>query len=213
MNALTILYQLEGLSLREKVLIAGTVAAFFVSMLQFFLVDPRLQKLDALSNQVKNVSMTNQRLALQLEGSLLMPNQNRQTLLNEEISELQAQVDKDDEMIRSQTVALIPATKMPALLQDLLSKQSVQLVALKNVPPIPLMQNSETDMGLKLYQHGIQFELKGGFHQFRRYLIAVENQPWKLLWQSVHYESGVDGSGLMRLEVQTLSTDNAWLGV
>ncbi len=213
MNLLLLLDKLEALSLREKFLIAGTVAAFLVSVLQFFVVDPQLAKLDALENQLRSVDANNQRLELQLGDKLLMPNQNRRELLNQELTKLQKQLDEGEANIQDQTVALVRADQVPALLQDLVSKQSVRLVSLKNIAPKPLLEESGAESGLQLYQHGIELQLAGSFHQLRRYLVAMEGQSWKLLWRAIHFQSSEDGPALMRLEVQTLSTDDAWLGV
>ncbi|MFT4798009.1 MAG: MSHA biogenesis protein MshJ, partial [Candidatus Azotimanducaceae bacterium] len=65
----------------------------------------------------------------------------------------------------------------------------------------------------QIFRHGIQLQLRGDFHTLRRYLIAIEQQPWKLLWQSVRLETKKNGESVMELQLQTLSTDNAWLGV
>jgi MSHA biogenesis protein MshJ len=89
-----------------------------------------------------------------------------------------------------------------------------------NHPPVPLLTESVSELEtvtttpeVQLYAHGIQLELRGDFHTLRRYLLAIEQQPWKLLWQDVSLETRASGESVMQLQLQTLSTDSAWMGV
>ena len=207
--------KVEALSIREKILIGCTVGAFLISLMQFFLVDPRLAASERLDSQLRSLNSNNERLALQLDGKLLMPNQNRQVVLSKEVSALRALLDQEASEIRSQTASLVPADRVPILLQSLLSKQSVELVALKNLAPVPILEEATegSDSTVQLYRHGIELEIRGSYHELRRYLVAIEQQSWKLLWHAVHLETETNGSSLMRLEVQTLSTDDVWIGV
>lgn len=228
MKLLTYVERLEAFSLREQMLIGATLIALLASLLQFFLVDPLLVRQQALNNQLKSLASTNERQQRRLDGEGLSPLSNRAALLKTEITDIEQQLAAHHLKIDAYTATLVPATQMPALLQALLEKQSVQLVSLVNLPALPLLEASETDSDgaivngagssgtgrdVQLYAHGIQLELRGDFHALRRYLIAVEQQPWKLLWQSVRLETSGSGESLMELQLQTLSTDSAWLGV
>lgn len=207
---------IEDLSLREKALITATVCALIISLAQFFLVDPRLQKREVLTAQHNNLLATNGRLQLQLDGKLLMPRYTRQKVLEKEISALEIQLEREAGLIREETVAMVAADQMPDLLQELLSEQDVELAGLKNIPPKHLLEEDVNNPGgqtIQLYQHGIELELKGNYHALRRYLLAVEGQPWQLIWDSVHFEFVSGGNSLMKLKVKTLSTDDVWLGV
>lgn len=207
--------KLENLSIREKWLIGLTVAAFLVSLLQILVVDPRLSKIASLDAQLQNSESGNQRLALELEGKLLMPRRNRQLLLHREVEALQEQLEFERQRIESQTASLVPASKIPRLLQELVTRDSVEMVGLQNIAPVSLLEEADfsEDEAIQLFHHGIELELRGSYHSLRRYLIEIEKQPWKLLWRAVHFETEQQGNSLMRLELQTLSTDDAWLGV
>ena len=116
-------------------------------MMQFFFVDPRLASTDRLNNQLRSLTSNNERLALQLDGKLLMPNQNRQVVLSKEADALQSQLDQEQSQIRKQTASLVPADQVPILLQGLLSKESVELVALKNIAPVPIIDEGSESGG------------------------------------------------------------------
>ncbi len=216
MNLNAYLQKLEALSLREKVLVAATVSVLIISLSQFFLVDPRLSKRASLNSQLNNILASNGRLQLQLDDKLLMPRKNRQQVLAKEIVDLEADLERQAEQIQEATVTMVAADQMPELLQELLSRQSVELTGLQNLAPKSMLEES-IDEGrpgsVQLYQHGIELELKGDFHALRRYLLAVENQPWQLIWDSVHFEFVPGGQSVMQLRVKTLSTDDVWLGV
>lgn len=216
--------RLEALSLREQVLIGATLVALVVSVLQFFLLDPLSVRQNDLISQVRALASTNERQQRRLNGEELSPVSIRQALLEAEITDLEQQVKTQEAEISQLTSTLVPATQMPALLQALLAKESVHLVSLVNVPPIPLLPeatetSTETSTeivgapGLQLFAHGIQLELRGDFHTLRRYLLAIEQQPWEFVWQAVRLESSSTGESVMQLQLQTLSTDSAWLGV
>ena len=215
MSYMVYLDKVETLHIREKVLIGLTVGILLVSMMQFFFVDPRLASTDRLNKQLRSLTSNNERLASQLDSKLLMPNQNRRVVLSKEADALQLQLNQEQSQIRKQTASLVPANQVPVLLQSLLSKELVELVALKNIAPVPIIEEGSESGGasVQLYRHGIELQIRGSYHELRRYLMAMEQQSWKLLWHAFHLETESNGSSLMRLEVQTLSTDNVWIGV
>ncbi|MFT5562322.1 MAG: MSHA biogenesis protein MshJ [Candidatus Azotimanducaceae bacterium] len=206
--------RLEALSLRERLLFGATVIAFLVSMLQILLIDPLVANLDRETSKLKalNTSIERQERQLEIES----PIKARYALMEAEVTALTQQLATDSKDIKSYTSTLVPAQKIPALLQSLLERDAVHFVSLRNLPPVAMIE-SELGLGsggeLQLFRHGIQLQLRGDFHTLRRYLIAIEQQPWKLLWQSVRLETKKNGESVMELQLQTLSTDNAWLGV
>jgi MSHA biogenesis protein MshJ len=206
--------RLEALSLREQLLLGATVIAFLVSMLQILLIDPLLANRDSQTSRLKNINTSIERQARQLEVE--SPIKTRHALMAAEVDALTQQLAIESENIKSYTSTLVPARQMPALLQSLLEQDAVRLVSLTNLPPVAMIESESqlaTGAELQLFRHGIQLQLRGSFHTLRRYLIAIEQQPWKLLWQSVRLETDKKGESVMELQLQTLSTDSAWLGV
>lgn len=203
----------EVLSLREQCLIGATVLAFFVSVLQMFVMDPMLAQQSSAEQRLSTLTASIGRKNQQLSGSGLTPLQTRQTILNTEIADVRFKLKHDQEALEQYTSALVPARKMPDLLQALL--QQGALVSLENLPPVALMeaQPGEVSPSFQLYRHGIELQLRGDFHSLRRYLETIEKQSRKLLWQSVRLETNESGESLMELKIGTLSMDNAWLGV
>ena len=220
MNYQAYIDQLEALSIREQLLIGATCVAFLVSILQFFLIDPMLAGNQLLANDLKAQTTAIERQDQKLSGSRLTPTKNRLVTINAEIADIEQQLEAIEARVSAHTSLLISAQRMPALLKTLLNKEKVTLVSLLNMPPVPLLveampdPTATTDVpDVELYAHEIQIELRGDFHSLRRYLLAIEQQPWQLMWQGIRLKSEASGESLMQLQIQTLSTDNAWLGV
>mgnify|MGYP003634714523 FL=1 len=224
MNISVYLDYLEALSIRERFLIGATAVGLIVTILQFFLVDPMFERQQQLAVQLKAINTSIERQTQQLEFEA--PMQSRQKLLLAEIKNLEHQVIEKNESLNDYAATLVPADKMPALLQALLDRESVDLVSLVNLPPVALIEmpsgaeateriaaEEKETSNFQLYRHGIQLELRGDFHTLRQYLVAIELQSWKLIWQSVRFRAEKNGSNVMELHLQTLSTDSAWLGV
>ncbi|WDE10959.1 hypothetical protein [Thalassomonas haliotis] len=94
-----------------------------------------------------------------------------------------------------------PAT--PALTTELNSKQA-NAVEVKN------------DVGLKamtLYRHGIKLRLRGRYFQLRDYLAQMENLSWRFFWQDFDYRLVEYPSSELEVEIYSLSTKRAFLGV
>lgn len=214
MNLVAYMDRLEALSLREQFLVGATVVAFFVSVLQVLLLDPFLEAREVVASQFKTMQTSIERQQRRLEVE--SPVQTRKSVMQAELNALTQQLAAEGETIRSYTSALVPARQMPALLQSLLERDAVHLVSLTNLSPVAMIDaenGPDMDTELQLFKHGIQLQLRGDFHTLRRYLIAIEQQPWKLLWQAVRLETDEKGESVMELQLQTLSTDSAWLGV
>lgn len=215
MNLSTYLDRIEALSIREQVLIAATVTIFIASMAQLVLIDPSLDQRDVLQGRLTSILSGNARLQQQLDGEALMPNQNRQVVLAQELANLDQQILKSEKQLEAGTASLVPAGEIPELLQRLLSERSIELLSLRNLAPVAVLDPEDAGGAptVQLYRHGLELELKGSYHGLRRYLMAVESQPWQLIWQAVDLRSGTDGESIMKLRVNTLSTDDVWIGV
>ena len=64
-----------------------------------------------------------------------------------------------------------------------------------------------------LYQHGVEMLLEGEYFQTLRYLKALEELPWQVLWGELEYGVQDYPRASIRLQINTLSTDSGWIGV
>ena len=213
--------RLEALSLRERTLICVTVLVGLVMALQAVLIDPLTERHIQTRNQIRLAMNLNQGLESQLRNSPNVKNLNRQRELEAEINVVEEQMRVIDSGVADYAASLISPKEMPRLLQILLAEESLQLVTMKNVPPIPVVdrvtEEQNADMSLnesaELYRHGILISLRGEYPAVVNYLEKLESQTWKLIWHSMKYEVIDYPTGQVELHLQTLSTDRRWLGV
>jgi MSHA biogenesis protein MshJ len=122
---------------------------------------------------------------------------------------------------------LVPARRMTEFLRGLMPGSSVEMVALKTLPPAPLVQRPagkdgrEADAASKavaakqpnLYKHGVEITLSGSYPALLDYLARLESSPQKVLWGRLDLRVEKHPTSELKLVLYTLSLDPAWLAV
>lgn len=212
----------QALAPREQWLVYAVGLSLLVVLYLSLLADPLAARLEHEASARAAAEQRARRAEEQLRALQARfgedPNQpHRQALglAQAEHHGLQQQIDRS-------TGALIGATAMKNLLQDLLSRQpALELIELKSFSePLYLNAPDQTEPPAAgptpvLYRHGIRLTLAGGYFDLMRYLQAIHQSGWRLHWNSLDYQVGSEGGGRARiqLELQTLSRDAAWVGV
>lgn len=212
---------LDKLSLREQLLIAVTVASTFAFTIQLSLVDPLLAQHEALKTQIDTAENVKSSLQIQMLNGPLIQKVLQKKKLKSEIKAVGRHLEALESETEKYASSLVSPGEMPALLQILLAGQSLQVVNMKNVKPILVMQSQESEVedstplskDKVLYLHGITIKLRGSFSGVLGYLLKLEAQPWKLIWSSMEYNVVDHPIGELDLHLQTLSTDQYWLDI
>ena len=204
------------LSLRERLLVvvAGLIG---IGMLGFVLfIEPIMQEADRIEQQ--QVSRTQalsqlERSITDLESSVKAdpdsPLRDRLARANSEIVDL-------DNRLSDFTEELVPADKMPLLLEKVLSRSGkLKLVSLQSIAPVQLLEADPQQGGtnVNLYQHGVRLVLEGGYFEVQKYLAEVEALPWRFYWKVFNYQVKAHPQAKVELELYTLSTSAAFIGV
>ena len=117
------------------------------------------------------------------------------------------------------TSELIPPREMAAVLEKVLRQETrLKVRSVINLPPVELTadaiaDNSELEEGSLLYRHGVELKLEGDFFETLRYLQALEELPWQILWGGLIYEVDTYPKASITLRLNTLSTNSGWIGV
>jgi MSHA biogenesis protein MshJ len=149
---------------------------------------------------------------------------------------LVASTSRDElvQKIAAQTASMITPEKMREVLQALLRQQEgLRLVGLESFSE-PVLLAAEgagksvekpAEAPVRLYRHGLELRLEGGFFDLLRYLESVQQTQalragaqgggWKLNWDSLDYRVGEAGPGRAQisLKLYTLSSQAGWVGV
>ena len=64
-----------------------------------------------------------------------------------------------------------------------------------------------------VYRHGTRIELEGRFDDVVSFLESLEELPWSLFWDQLHYQVTDYPNAQVILVINTLSTREGWIGV
>lgn len=205
------------LSLRERglIVIAGLALVLLGGYVTFIEPQLKLAKMsqrEAGSGQVALAELDQQIASLEqdLKADPNIP-------LRQRLSELTSQIASLDLKLDSHTQDLVPADKMPQLLERVLSKSDkLKLVILESIAPIQLLKADEQQNNqskINLYQHGVRLVLEGSYFDIQGYLEQLETLPWRFYWRVFSYDVKEYPVAQVELELYTLSTSEAFIGV
>jgi len=205
------------LSVREKVLfsISGLVFILFGGFV--WLIEPVQLDTTALTGRVQRQQAELGRLETQIKEVERELQQDPDDPLRKSIALMRENIVDIDESLREQTVDLIPAEKMPLVLERILERSTslqVKVVAVNSIAPIRMMDiDSSAGEKVNLFQHGVSLTLEGGYMDVLQYLEEIENLEWRFYWKSFDYKVGEYPLGRAEIELYTLSTSQAFIGI
>ncbi|MGL4249506.1 MAG: type 4a pilus biogenesis protein PilO [Aeromonas sp.] len=129
--------------------------------------------------------------------------------VREQLAQVEADLSRLDDELKSLTVDLIPAHEMPQILEALLSRSAkLHMLALSSLEPIPLMAGEQK---VNLYKHGIRLQLEGSYFDVYQYIKALEALPRHFYWQQFDYQVKVYPGAVVAMEIYTLSTSKEFI--
>lgn len=129
--------------------------------------------------------------------------------VREQLVQVEGDIDRLDAELKAQTVDLIQAHEMPAVLEALLSRSTnLHMLALTSLAPQPLMAG---DQRINLFKHGIRLKLEGGYFDVYQYLKALEALPRHFYWKQFDYQVQEHPKAVVEMEIYTLSTSKEFI--
>lgn len=141
--------------------------------------------------------------------------------------QLRGELSKQGERFQAVEKSLVPASRMSALLETMVSRApGLQLAELRTLPPEPvLVAKPTTDAAAaepkeggnaatvrpNLYRHGVEIRLVGAYQDLTAYVAALEAAPQRLLWGRMELATREWPRSQLTLTVYTLSLDQSWL--
>jgi len=204
-------------SFREQLLILLCGLIVVLMVMYNFLLEPLLNNSEKLQQNTINASkeMTT------LEGKVAKLTDKLKTDPNQPIRDriilLEDQIQSITKRLETQTNNLVPANKMAGMLESVLAgSKGLKLIELQSIAPIPvLLAQSEKGEEPKasLYRHGVKLVFEGNYFDIQRYLEELESLPWQFYWKKFDYLVGDYPTASVELEIYTLSTNKAFIGV
>jgi MSHA biogenesis protein MshJ len=206
----------DVLSLREQVMIFLCSVILLAFVCYFLLLEPQLsgnakirKNIELNHTQVSSLVEQSQALTLALQQDPNQPVKLRIAAIQQQISDVEL-------LLTLQTANLVPANKMPQMLEKvLISSKDLNLVSLESIPPFAIILSQDPG-ALKdpaLYRHGVKLVLEGEYFDIQSYLEKLESLDWQFYWKKFDYKVSEYPLATVQLEIYTLSTNKAFIGV
>ncbi len=221
-----IILQIDGLTVRERVILFGAVTAVVVGLWNFLLfssvVDERKSiaaEITAIQNNISEQQTSQDILLAELSVDPDKAAKQEKKILEDKMNDISQNISRLSK-------SLIPPEALPMVLEDLLAKNTtLSLVSLKMSPVQPLQSttvvetktpddsaasvarddlNASEPSGT-LYKHGVVVTLEGEFFKTLEYLQKIEALEWQLYWENFSYEVLSYPMARVSVEVYTLS--------
>lgn len=205
------------LSLREQLLILFCGLVVVILIMYTLFLEPLLD--DTKKLQKNSVSAENEISSLVDQVATLSDQlkNDPNNPVRERIDVLTRQIQNITEQLEVQTNNLVPANKMAGMLESVLTgSKGLKLIELQSIAPTPILleqpkEGEEPEAGL--YRHGVTLVFEGSYFDIQQYLEKLESLPWKFYWKKFDYIVGDYPMASVQLEIYTLSTNKAFIGV
>jgi MSHA biogenesis protein MshJ len=213
--------KLDGLSLRERVLVFAAAAFLVVTVIDAAMLKPLLDKQKKISEQVVQQQEKMKEIQSQIANLIQAQQADAVSPQRERIRALRQQLSEGDTYLKQRRDKLVPPEKMAQLLEQVLNRNThLQLVALDTLPVSLLMEPAKevalvqvTSTEKQIYKHGVKITVRGSYADLLQYLTALEKLPTQMFWGVAKMEVIEHPTVELTLTLYTLSLDKTWLQV
>lgn len=201
--------QIAALSLRERILILLTGVVLLGAMGIYGWLDDADTRLGQDRQALAAAQRDLEILTLENQGKQARLGRDPDAQVREQLAGVETTLRQMDAELLAQTVDLIPAHEMPAVLEALLSRSAnLHMLALTSLKPEPLMAGEQK---VNLFRHGIRLQLEGGYFDVYQYLKALEALPRHFYWKGFDYRVVEHPKAAVVMEIYTLSTSKEFI--
>lgn len=219
-------------AMRERVLIAATLAILLLFVGWQFVVSPLRSHNQDLQDAIAQLHQQQSTLQQQVVSLQQRLRQDPNAPLRRQQAQFQRQKDRLQQQLQNDMATLVSPEAMVPLLRRMLDAQKgLKLIAVKHLPPRPIMLEGEGDgktTGGKadtkagdsdkmpepaLYAHDVELVVSGSFFSVLDYLQSLESMHQHFGWRLLKYDVKEYPRAEVHLQVETLSLSKEWLGV
>jgi len=205
--------RIDNATLRERALLFAAAALILVFVFYTALVKPLRDTQRSLGVQtaqnereLRTVQAELQRMARTRDADPDVQNRRRAAELRAELAALDARLAEEQRRFTS-------PQRMRQVLEEMLERnKGLRLVDLKTLP-ITDLAATQGQAGRRIFRHGVELTLSGGYLDLHNYLRALEKLSTQLYWGKVEMSVAAYPVATLRMTVYTLSFDKAWLVV
>ena len=217
--------KVDGMSLRERMLIFAAIAFLLVTLAQVLFLDPLLAEQKKFSTQVVQQQEKMKEIQAQIGALLQAKKDDSVSPLRQRLSKIKQQLAEGDTYLQSRRDRLVQPERMAELLEQVLNKNGqLQLVNLQTIAAAPLIEKMARPEGAgaspasaepdkQVFRHGVQITVRGSYLDLLQYLTALEQLPTKMFWGMAKMNVVQYPSAELTLTLYTLSLDKTWLQI
>ncbi len=211
--------KVDGMSLRERILIFAAAAFTLVSMLNAFLLDPLSVEQKRLSALVVQQQERMKETQAKLNEILLAKQTDKISPQRERIAQLREQLVQGENYLNVTRDKLVHPEQMAKLLEQVLNKNArLQLVELSTLPASPFVEQADDKTKAvlqerQIFKHGVKIMVRGSYNDLTQYLAALEGLPAQMFWGMAKMNVVQYPKAELTLTLYTLSLDKTWLQV
>ncbi|MFC5460621.1 hypothetical protein [Massilia niabensis] len=218
--------RIDALSLRERVLVFGAVAAGVVFLAFFFGLKPMFAKQEALRRQIvqqqNHIEGIDSEVRVTVEASQVDPD----APAREKLAAVRAQTEALAGSLRAMQNGLVAPERMAPLVDAILRANGrLQLVSMRTLaaepivaaqPSVPAAAGAAVTPApapaeALLYRHGVEVTVRGNYLDMIGTMAALESMPTQLFWGRARLEAETWPSSRLTLNLYTLSLDAKWM--
>ena len=209
----------DDLVAREQVLLLLCGIVVIVMLGYFVFIEPLTVSQQKSSKQLTRQQNELQAMQSQQQQLVAGLKQDPNAAISAHIDSIKQQIAELDAELNSQTEQLVPARNMPQLLENLLhSSPGLKVIRLQSLPPQAILSadpdsSAEVPAEPGLYRHGVQLVVEGSYFDIQRYLTKLEGLKWQFYWKKFDYSVASYPVAKVEVEIYTLSTNKAFIGV
>lgn len=227
--------KIDALAPRERLIVFVAVIAVVVYAMFTLSVDLSQSRQKTLRAQL--VKQRAEIAELQSQADALRRKQVDPDAANRaRVDDLGRQVSGIENTLKDLQNNLVPAQRMNALLQEMLTADArPQLVSLRSLPVTLLLarpgtppaaagaavpgvttprQSQRPDASeANVYKHGVEMTLQGSYADLHDYLARLEQSPWRMFWWRARLAADAHPRLTLTVTIYTLSLDKGWLEV
>lgn len=204
----------EALAMREKKLIFIATPCLILFVMTLLFIEPAYKETQAAQSrmiaqqsQLDALKQTSDELMLQIR-------QDPDVYVKQQIDALQRQLNIITQSFDSELGQLVSPKAMPVLLENLFNKaDGLTLLEMQSLAPMPVFKSERSGKEAPLYRQGIRIRFQGDFFATQAFFADAETLRWKLYWKFLSYDVDTHPMAIIELEVFTLSTSEAFIGV
>lgn len=211
--------RIDELSLRERAFLLLALLAACYLVVDQALLTPQNMRAKSYGEQIRGKNKVLEKLRAETQVVMARSQLDPDARVREQIQRLETEMSQLDSRMSDLTVDLIDPRAMARMLEQVLRQETdLELIGVRALPPKPLTEYQGDKAGEDrvlpgVYKHGLEISIRGGYASTVRYLRALEQLPWRFYWDGISYRVEEYPRAHVIITINTLSLDEAWIGI